>query len=215
MQENRRGFLSHCALMAFLGMELSMPGEASANGIFSKPGSFCRAKILTQENASLGSRKWNRDHFRYHIAKGDNYDLPSEVWDGEFRLAFDSWSEVVPLTFEQVRANEEFDLYITTGKRRREGFGKSGGTLAWAQLPPSRKYNGVLMSKFDLAERWVLPSNSEEGVILRSVAAHEIGHLLGLGHSIDQDALMFPYINNSLKPMADDIGQIQRLYGKR
>ena len=29
-----------------LGMELSMPGEASANGIFSKPGSFCRAKIL-------------------------------------------------------------------------------------------------------------------------------------------------------------------------
>ena len=61
MQENRRGFLSHCALMAFLGMELSMPGEASANGIFSKPGSFCRAKILTQENASLGSRKWNRD----------------------------------------------------------------------------------------------------------------------------------------------------------
>jgi predicted Zn-dependent protease len=215
MQEKRRGFLSHCALVAFLGIELSMPVESFASGIFSNPDSFCRTNTFTPENASLGNVKWNRKHFRYHIASRDNYDLAGEVWDEEFRLAFDSWSEVVPLTFEQVEGSKEYDLYITTGRRKREGFGKAGGTLAWAQLPSGRKFDGILMSKFDLAERWVLPNKEEEGVILRSVAAHEIGHLLGLRHSTDRGALMYPYINNSLKPMADDIKAIQRLYGKK
>ena len=45
------------------------------------------------------------------------------------------------------------------------------------------------------------------------MAAHEIGHLLGLDHSEDENALMFPYINNALKPREDDIIKIQQLYG--
>ena len=47
---------------------------------------------------------------------------------------------------------------------------------------------------------------------------HEFGHVLGLDHSSDRDAIMFPYYpdfyhpNLNLEP--DDIAGIQSLYGK-
>ena len=72
------------------------------------------------------------------------------------------------------------------------------------------------ISKLDLAENWITPVESitEHGTILRTVAAHEIGHLLGLHHSDNRDALMYPYVNGALAPRQDDINKIQRLYGK-
>ena len=87
--------------------------------------------------------------------------------------------------------------------------------LAWAEMPSNNDYNGTLLTKFDLAERWVLPEDWIYGTVLRTVAAHEIGHLLGLDHSNDEEALMYPYINDALKPREDDIGKIQELYGKK
>ena len=86
--------------------------------------------------------------------------------------------------------------------------------MAWAQMPPYLNFDGQLLTVFDLAENWILPEE-KRGIILRTVAAHEIGHLLGLYHSEDETALMHPYINDALKPRADDIEKIQLLYGKK
>tara|TARA_Y100000593_G_scaffold91877_1_gene181874 strand:+ start:8736 stop:9437 length:702 start_codon:yes stop_codon:yes gene_type:complete len=210
---NRRDFLYNCAIASFLGITFSAQTSA---GIFNrKVCPFCTIPD-THPNALLGQVKWDRKDFRYFMAGRDVYDMEQEVWDNEFKLAFDSWAKVTPLTFRQVTSEEEYDIIISVGNRKRESFGKSGGVLAWAQLPTTKNFDGVLLSKFDLAENWITPKEliTEHGAVLRSVAAHEIGHLLGLSHSNDPDALMYPYINNALEPRSDDIKKIQKLYGK-
>ncbi len=210
---NRRDFLYNCAIASFLGITFSAQTSA---GIFNrKVCPFCTIPD-THPNALLGQVKWDRKDFRYFIAGRDTYDMEQEVWDNEFKLAFDSWAKVTPLTFRQVTSEEEYDIIISVGNRKKQSFGKSGGVLAWAQLPTTKNFDGVLLSKFDLAENWITPKEliTEHGTVLRSVAAHEIGHLLGLSHSNDPDALMYPYINNALEPRSDDIKKIQKLYGK-
>lgn len=211
----RRDFVRNCGIASFLGIGFSLSDELAAKNLFkTKPHPFCSTTDSLAENIALGKVKWNRKNFRYCIATRDLEDLSQEVWDNEFKLAFDSWSKVTPLTFKQVELDEEFDLIIAVGSKKQEGFGEAGGILAWAQLPPTKRFNGILLSKFDLAENWILPDSKELGITLRSVAAHEIGHLLGLSHTNDPNALMYPYINNALKPRADDIQNIQKLYGK-
>tara|TARA_Y100000310_G_scaffold238042_1_gene241358 strand:- start:231 stop:833 length:603 start_codon:yes stop_codon:yes gene_type:complete len=155
--------------------------------------------------------KWGKNSLSYHMYARDTGELSKEEWDKEFRLAFDAWSEITPLVFQETDSYSGADIIVSVGRRRRESFGRSGGVLAWAGMPSGKNYDGQLLTKFDMAENWVLPGNS--GIVLRSVACHEIGHLLGLDHSNDEKALMYPYINNALKPREDDITKIQKLYG--
>ena len=211
---NRRNFLCKCAAASFMGITVSMNSDTSAKGLLGKNRSFCSVQTDQVHSSTLGKKKWSRTNLRYWIAARDTNELEAEVWDSELKLAFDAWSEITPLNFEKVEATEEFDLIVSVGNRRRESFGRRGGVLAWAQMPPTRNYDGILLTKFDTAENSILPSE-ENGIIFRSVACHEIGHLLGLPHSDDKNALMYAYINDALKPQKDDIKQIQRLYGTR
>lgn len=182
-----------------------------------QPRPFCgvrsgRRSFRVQANAARPD-KWEKNHLRYNMRGRDTRDMSDDVWDGVFRLAFDSWSEVTPLVFEQTNRSDDADILIGVGSRKRQGFGKSGGVLAWAQMPSRPKFDGTLWTMFDVAENWILPTDKEYGIILQSVACHEIGHLLGLYHSQDATALMYPYINDALKPREDDINSIQALYG--
>ncbi|KAK2967879.1 hypothetical protein RJ640_029873, partial [Escallonia rubra] len=127
--------------------------------------------------------------------------------------AFKRWQDVSVFTFEEApEGSAEADIEI--GFYRGDhgdgsNFDGKFGTLAHAFSPENGHFH------YDADESWSVNPQGDTEADLESVAVHEIGHLLGLGHSLDQSAIMFSEISygaikRDLQP--DDIQGIQALY---
>ena len=95
-------------------------------------------------------------------------------------------------------------------------FDGKGGTLAHAFFPNSGDFSGQI--HFDIDEDWKVGNDGSPNLFM--VALHEIGHVLGLGHSEFEGSVMLPYYHNSyqskngkVKLGNDDVEGIRILYG--
>uniref|UniRef100_A0A8C5EJS1 interstitial collagenase n=1 Tax=Gouania willdenowi TaxID=441366 RepID=A0A8C5EJS1_GOUWI len=157
--------------------------------------------------------KWEKNSLTYRI---ENYtpDMVRTEVDDSIYKALQVWAKVTPLTFKQIHSGTA-DIMISFGRRSHGDyypFDGSGGTLAHA-FAPSSGIGGD--AHFDEDETFTL--HSSRGFVLFLVAAHEFGHSLGLSHSDDPGALMYPtysYRNpDTFVLPRDDVNGIQSLYG--
>jgi hypothetical protein len=130
------------------------------------------------------------------------------------RAAFDLWAAEAGLTFEEIADPAKADIMIAWYRGNHndgDPFDGAGGVLAHATFPNPYQEQQVIVH-FDDSERWVDSTSAD--VDLLTVAAHEIGHALGLGHSSDYQALMFPrYLGPNRSLGQDDIAGALALYG--
>jgi hypothetical protein len=157
--------------------------------------------------------QWSTLDLRFYFVNGTQ-KLTGETELDLIRQAFALWAAQTPLTFTET--NNENDANIVIGWASGDHgdgdpFDGPGDILAHASFPNPYDDRQVFLH-FDDDERWV--DSNTNNVDLLTVAAHEIGHTLGLAHSNDPGALMFPSYDGPRRFLGDDdIAGIQELYG--
>ncbi|XP_022416246.1 interstitial collagenase isoform X2 [Delphinapterus leucas] len=195
-------------MQKFFGLKVTGKPDAETLNVMKQP--RCGVPDMAQFVLTQGNPQWEDTHLTYRI---ENYtpDLSRAAVDHAIEKAFQLWSSISPLTFTKVSEGQADIMisFVRGDHHDNSPFDGPGGNLAHAFQPGPRIGGDV---HFDEDERW---TNNFRDYNLYRVAAHELGHSLGLAHSTDIGALMYPnYIfSGDVQLSQDDISGIQAIYG--
>ncbi len=151
------------------------------------------------------SRPFDHKTITYRVENTLSSFTPQNV-KTVIQQAFQSWANVTPLTFQEVTSgNSDLDIKFAPIDGALNILGET--------CPPSSPCHGQI--QFDSEEPWTLGApRGYQDISFLGVASHEFGHAIGLLHSSDTNALMYPSYNpRNLQPGSDDVRGAQQLYG--
>ncbi|XP_029956629.1 collagenase 3-like [Salarias fasciatus] len=200
-------------MQRFFGLHITGTLDTETLDLMKKPRCGVPDGPIARYSTFGRNLKWEKNSLTYRIV---NYtpDMSAAEVDDSINRALQVWARVTPLTFTRLYSGTA-DIMISFGRQSHGDyypFDGPGGTLAHA-FAPSSGIGGD--AHFDEDETFTFRSN--RGFNLFLVAAHEFGHSLGLSHSDDPGALMYPtysYRNpDTFVLPRDDVNGIQSLYG--
>jgi hypothetical protein len=147
-----------------------------------------------------------------------NAKFPTSTWQQQFQKAASVWQAVANINLAQVtdngtaigaNGNQQDDPRF--GDIRISAIAQSSGNLAVCFLPPP--INGGSDAGdivFNSSINWQINSSYD----IETVAIHEMGHALGMGHSQITYACMYAYYNGIKQTLSgDDASGLQSIYG--
>ncbi|XP_010030761.2 metalloendoproteinase 5-MMP [Eucalyptus grandis] len=171
-----------------------------------------KLRIVARYNFFPNKPRWppTKTHLNYAFGPVPAA-IPLEELRGVCSRAFQRWADVTSFTFSEASAGGQIDLVI--GFYRGDHgdgypFDGPGKILAHSFSPTDGRFH------YDVEEQWSTNPSSTQ-FDLESVTLHEIGHLLGLAHTPDQNAVMFATISPGAQKRdlrQDDIDGIHALY---
>ncbi len=136
--------------------------------------------------------------------------VPAATVKAQVLLALNAWTAYAPLKFQPgagATALQTINVWFASGDHG-DGFPFSSEVLAHTFYPSNPEPIAGDMH-FNMDQAW----HSGNNVDIYTVALHEAGHALGLGHSDQPGAVMYPYYRLGAQIAAADIAGIQSLYG--
>ncbi|XP_048036883.1 collagenase 3a [Megalobrama amblycephala] len=199
-------------MQQFFGLKVTGKLNDETVEVMKKP--RCGVPDIAAYSTFAGDYKWKKHDLTYRI---ENYtpDMSVAEVDDSIKKALQVWADVTPLRFTRIYTGTADIMISFVVGDHRDGYPFDGpnGFLAHA-FPPYEGLGGD--AHFDDDETFLY--RSPEGYNLFLVAAHEFGHSLGLEHSQDPGALMYPtYVYRDVDTFSlpqDDVNGIQSLYGK-
>lgn len=144
---------------------------------------------------------WKKNNITFSFQNGTN-DITGNNERNAIRAAFQIWEDYSTLNFTEVKSNADIVIHWARGDHGDgavNAFDGVYGVLAHAFFPPPNGGSIAGDIHFDDGETWstAVQVFTNQPMDLVTVAAHEIGHSLGLGHSNEECALMNPFYSGS------------------
>jgi predicted Zn-dependent protease len=144
---------------------------------------------------------WGVNPVTYYVAKYPT--IPAKrVVDRALYAAFESWSQSCDLKFSEVKKAQHANIVIWFDPQVFGGM---------AQLPAKPLYLGQSNIWLNGATDY----NQLGATYLQALAGHEIGHSIGLWHSVRTDQLMSPTVIGVSVPQWEDKQRVVKIYGAK
>ncbi|XP_025263180.1 matrix metalloproteinase-24-like [Camponotus floridanus] len=171
------------------------------------------------------TRKWPRTQLTW------NFKLANRDTLRTTQSAFALWSEQSSLTFSRDSLRPDILISYQSGAHAYENSDNGGsspspfagpGSFVAHAFFPTGEPNQVTEMHVDETEPWhiTLTRPSSDRLYLLQTLTHEIGHTLGLTHSMREDSVMYAYTPSEerrypLRLSIEDVINVRNLYGSR